>query len=239
VKRLLLITLLILLGCGRPPDSPPTLPTPVEWTGSILIIGTIIAGTDTLSPDSMEVFLDGNSLGWKPHTCDIHDITVGRHALYTSSNHNFVTYRSSVSSVLVEYGFETYYRSQMTPANLKGAILIDANISGGASVDSIDVVLDGVALGNGPNPRLLTDVLEGIHKATISSLHDTARFEGWIRDLQVTAEDTSTASVDLALVAPWVGMHAPDAFGKDLDDHDLALSDHWGKVVYLYFFEHT
>jgi len=223
------ITVLLIVGCGSPPPEMPTL------TGAIVLSNWIEISPDSnIFPDSVEVYLNGLSHGWHPNPDTLWDIEQGSYTLKSYCRYNDQIYGSPIRDVFVE--FDALVEVSLTLIST-GVLKINVT-SGDARIDSFGVKLDGDTVGLGWNPFYI-DVPEGIHKLVVFSQIDTLRREGWLQDVQVTAAETTEVEIEVVPVSPLEGVHALDIDCVDLDGIRYSLSDHWGEVIYLYFFEHT
>ncbi len=225
-------------SCGSPPGSPPGLPPPVEWTGGIRIWGWIETATDSMLVDSVGVVLDGDDIGYRPNPCLIDELAEGVYAVSTYARFENATYVAPVQTVLVSHGTTSEVRARMTRADLRGWLAVVARAEG-IEIDSFRLRIDNVDYGVGGNPRLIGEVPEGEHKVACASYRGDDLWEGFRYDVIVVAGDTAQAVVEVSSAAPLEGSHAPDLYCVDLGGEPHALSDHWGEVIYLYFFEHT
>ena len=235
----LVLLLFIMIGCGDQPSDPPILPPPIVWMGSLSIVGEIDIDGSTVQPDSINVILDGDSLGTYLNPCTIPEVPEGVHSVATYYRLDLVTYTSPRRDVAVSYNQTSAVNVRLTRADLRGLIRIRASTVDLQVIDSIKVLLDGSDLGWGDNPRLIDDVTEGLHKITVMTDIDDTDWEGYARDIAVNANDTSDVDLELIAVSPLKESHAPELVVTDLDGERHILSDHWGEVIYLYFFEHT
>lgn len=101
--------------------------------------------------------------------------------------------------------------------------------------DSISLTLDDEFLGTFDNPHVVTDIEAGTHKV-FASFGDLI---GETELVSIEQNKMTHVSVELAGTGPYTGYTAPDFELKDLTDSDFRLSDHAGKVILLFFFEHT
>ena len=67
---------------------------------------------------------------------------------------------------------------------------------------------------------------------------DTTNLEGWMQDVEVTIAETTEVNIEMEPIAPYEGVHAPDLNCTDIFGNSHSLSDHWGEVIYMYFFEY-
>jgi len=235
----LLLLLLFLIGCGDPPGNAPTLPPPIEWTGSISIDAEIDVDGNTIQPDSINVVLDSDTLGTYPNPCTIEEVIEGNHTVATYyRSDELITYTSPQQDVQVSYNQISAMSVRLTRADLRGLISIIATVDQ-QIVDSVAIILDGTDLGWADNPRMIEDITEGLHKLTVMVHIDDRDWEGYALDIAVSADDTASVEPIMVEVSPFEGYHAPDLVVTDLDGERHILSDHWGEVIYLYFFEHT
>jgi hypothetical protein len=237
LSQLMVLLAMACGGCGHPPPGAPDLPPPVVWKGSLLVSATIVTETDTLLPDSVTVTLDGVRLGQIANGDSISGIPEGTHEVALSARLNFITYISSHRSVYVTANSVTWLNEALQRADLRGSLLIRAERNGEIVDDSVYAWLDGEDLGSGPNPRLLTDLTEGIHRLTVGN--DSAAAQAWLSDAMVVASDTTDLELALSSISVEEGGHAPDVLGINTDGAPKMLSDHWGEVIFLYFFEYT
>ncbi len=239
---LLIITtaLSLSIGCGDAPGDAPILPPPMVWTGSIAFVGNVEIDGSSVRPDSINVILDGDTLGLLLNPSTIEDVAEGRHTIATYyRSAELITYTSPQKDIQVSYNRPSAVSIRLTRADLRGLIQIQAATIDRQVIDSVAVILDGTDLGWGENPRLIADVTEGIHKLTVKADIDDTEWEGWVRGIPVSSDETTTIEPIMVEVAPLEGYHAPDLVVTDLDGERHILSDHWGEVIYLYFFEHT
>lgn len=227
------------IGCGSSPGDPPDLPLPVEWTSSIQITGVIDVDGDLVDVDSIGVVFNGEDLGYLPNSSMLEDILLGSYPLSTYYLYENVTYTSSVQTITVVYDLITEVEVHLTRADLRGWLSVQAKIEG-EDADSLRVWIDGVDNGFGVNPRFISDIAEGFHKVSAARWLDDVLWEDCVLDVIVIANDTTDVPViDLSRVEPVVNSKAPDLYCLDIEGVHRTLSDHWGEVIYMYFFEHT
>ena len=234
----ILLSVMILTGCGSSPDDPPIMPPAVVWTGDMEITGELDTGVEIIRPDSIGLIISDDTLGFRSNPCTIDSLMEGNYTVSCFFLLDFITYTSPMRLVRVTYGQVAEVELRLTRADLRGCICVSA-VSDNQTFDSVTVKLDGVDLGWGDNPRLISDVTEGLHRLFVASIIGDDDWETSLRDVAVTANDTTSETADLIKIAPTVGEHAPDLECVDIDDSTHYLSDHWGEVIYLYFFEHT
>ena len=195
----------------------------------------IDSGGAPIYPDSLGALLDDDSLGVLPNPALISEVPVGLHRIKTFASLLNQTYFSPVQTVFVEVDLTTTVNAQLTRT---GVLIISATVDG-IPVDSMGVKLDGDTIGMGVNPYSAERVTQGTHKLVVFASRNGGDWEGWLKEVQVTAAETTYVDVPMVAVGPDSGAHAPDLNCLDLDGGENSLSDHWGKVIYLYFFEHT
>ncbi|NQT33940.1 hypothetical protein HQ587_02025 [bacterium] len=230
---ILIPALVIIGGCG---DSIPDMPTPVPNTGSIVVTGYVQPAPDsTVYTDSIGVILDGDSLGFHVNPCTIDNIPVGFHDIkvYFFLSGEIVSGRAR--SIEVLFAGTADVRIRMAAG---GVVVVSADYDG-QTQDSLGVRLDGTDLGIDIAPRVIPNISEGLHKLVAYSTDDTTNLEAWQGDVEVVRAETTKIDLTLQMVAPFVGSHAPNIDCIDIDGNSYSLFDHWGEVIYLYFFEHT
>ena len=230
---ILLFLWLLVVGCG---DSPPDMPTPVPNTGTIVVTGYVQPAPDsTFYTDSIGVILDGDSLGFYVNPCTIDNIPVGFHVIKVYFFLSGEMVSGCARSVEVIFAETTDIRIRMAAG---GVVVINADYEG-QTRDSLGVGLDGADLGIDIAPRIIPNISEGLHKLVAYSTDDTTNLEAWQGDVEVVRAETTRVELTLQAVAPFVGSHAPNIDCIDIDGNSYSLFDHWGEVIYLYFFEHT
>ncbi len=230
---ILIPALLIIDGCG---DSPPDMPTPVPNTGTIVVTGYVQPAPDsTVYTDSIGVILDVDSLGFHVNPCTIDNIPVGFHDIKVYFFLSGEMVSGSARSVEVRFAGTSDIRIRMAAG---GVVVVSADYED-QTRDSLGVRLDGADLGIDIAPRVIPDISEGLHKLVAYSTDDTTNLEAWQGDVEVVRAETTSVNLTLQAVAPFVGSHAPNIDCIDIDGVSYSLFDHWGEVIYLYFFEHT
>jgi len=229
------LTLLIFLSCGEnPPDKAPTLPPPVEWRGDVyLSIRLQTAAGDTIAPDMIIVVLGADSLGYKRNLDTLHNIAEGNYILKVYGWWQGLLYRASPQTIIVEYNRTVTAEAMLTRS---GALYVTVQASG-ALVSEFNLKIDSDTTGSGSNPRCIDGVPMGTHKLTAFRSENSLDYEGWAKNIMVNAAETTAVTIDLIVVAPDSGAHSPDLEALDADGQIWALSDHWDKVIYIYFYE--
>jgi len=227
--------LLILFSCG---DSPPDLPTPVPNVGTLVIEGYIQPAPGFIfCPISIGIVLDDDSLGFHVNPYTMADIQVGFYSVriyfFQPDEDEIVSGRAR--SVEVRFADTTDIQIRMAAG---GVVVVSADYEG-MTRDSLGVRLDGIDLGINTAPRVIPNISDGMHKLVAYWTDDTTSLEAWDGDVEVVPAETTSVSLTLQAVAPFVGSHAPNIDCIDIDGNSYSLFDHWGEVIYLYFFEHT
>ncbi|MCP4724420.1 MAG: hypothetical protein GY863_05275 [bacterium] len=101
--------------------------------------------------------------------------------------------------------------------------------------DSVSVTLDDEFLGTFDNPYTIYNIEAGTHKVF-------AGFNNLIGEAELVSVEQNAVTdvtIELSGTGPYAGYYAPDFVLTDLSDAEFRLSDHTGKVILLFFFEHT
>jgi len=227
---------LLFFGCGSPPGAPTSPPNPTVWMGSLAVKVTLIDNQNQrITPDSVWVVLNGDTLGLFPNPDTLTGIPEGTHTLRAYREYAGLTYQSVAHIFFVTWNTVTTVTVELT----RSGVLIVSAVAGSVLPDSLLMKLDGDTLGWGANPYIASAVPMGEHKVVVSSVNSEQDWEGWKKGISVTAAETTRVNLAMDPVAPDSGWHAPDIAAMDLDGVNWSLSDHWGKVIFLYFFEHT
>lgn len=223
--------LLLLPGCADPPPSMP------EVTGTIAISASIEINPDSLFvPESVFVILDGDSIGNRSNPVKLRDIEVGEHFVSTFIQFDDTCFRSPVYRLLVAFNTTVAIETKMSSTG----VLAVSPLIDNQPVDSCCIRLDGIVTSTeGINPAVIRSVTTGTHSISVSTSIDTIHYEGWRCDAVVSAAETTFVDIDMQSVSPYVGFHSPDINCLDIDGRMCSLSEHWGEVIFLYFFTST
>ncbi len=205
-------------------------------TGGMEVLSVLELSADsTMIPDSAGVILDGDSLGFQANPAILTYIPKGTHTVSTYVVFDGRDYLGPARGITVNFAEVTDVRIPMVAG---GVIAVNADYDG-SGLDSLGIQLDGVDLGVDIAPRIISNIDAGVHKLVAYALIDTVRLEAWRAGVDVALAETTSVDMTLQAVAPFVGSHAPNIECVDIDGNGYSLFDHWGEVIYLYFFEHT
>ncbi|MDP8238685.1 MAG: hypothetical protein P9X24_06325 [Candidatus Hatepunaea meridiana] len=205
-------------------------------TGTIVVLSEIeITSDNSVTPETIGIILDGDSLGVRLNPDTLTYIPEGVHQISTYGLYDGKNYLGPERDVDVLF-------NQITDVNYSmfagGILVINAGYDG-QPLTEFGLKLDGNDLGVDVSPRILPNVDEGLHKLVVWTTVDEIDYEGWQCNIEVTLAETTRVDFEMQVVAPDSGFHAPDIDCIDIDGNSHSLSDHWGEVVYLYFFEYT
>lgn len=228
--RMPLIALLLTLGCGDPPITKP------EVTGSIYIDSEIATDANsTTKPETISVILDGDSLGQFPNQSVIDNILTGQHLLDVFSVENVTVYRSRSRQIVVAFNSTSEVTIPLTDI---GVLTINGFIEG-VPADSLRIIIDGIDRGKSSCPIPVLSISSGTHDIKVMTDLDTLMYEGYANDLKIIAAETTEVNFELVTVSPFVNNKAPDITSLDGDGNIRSLFNHWGEVIFLYFFRST
>jgi len=120
------------------------------------------------------------------------------------------------------------------PAVQTGSLMITALIDT-QLVDSMEVILDDNDLGIHQNPCVLSEVVIGTHKVTLSK-DDPA---DTLVDFNCNPELVEINNADTTRIELSLTKLAPDFTLENLNHEERTLHDYQGKVVFLVFFSNT
>ena len=224
------VVLMMISGCTDPP------PTKPEVSGAIYIDCEITTISDsTFTPEEIGVVLDGDSLGYFSNPATITDVLTGQHLLDVYAESNDIIYRSQARSIIIAFNSTVNVSISLTGTGL----LTICGFINGSVADSVRLILDGIDHGTEVCPRSVPSVSSGYHDVKIMTKMDTLSYEGWICDLNVIAAETTEVDINMVNVLPFVDNHAPDITCIDAEGNMRSLFDHWGEVIFLYFFRST
>lgn len=124
------------------------------------------------------------------------------------------------------------------PGNIPGVETGDLKITtmfNETPTDSLTLSIDDHLLGSFQNPHIVYNMETGIHKVFASN----NELPGEPQLVWVHKDILNEVTVELSGTGPYPGYHAPDFNLTDLFGNDIHLADYQGKVVFLFFFEHT
>ncbi|MCI0512746.1 peroxiredoxin family protein [candidate division KSB1 bacterium] len=136
---------------------------------------------------------------------------------------------------LLAFGFNSHCGKMPgdAPPPATGSIEITAHVDS-TRVDSMQVSLDGVALGLHINPFLIPDVVAGRHQVVVTKADPFSPigFESIPQLVSVFAQETTRVLLALSKLAPNFTL-------RNLKNESVTLAQYRGKVVLLMFFTHT
>jgi hypothetical protein len=189
----------------------------------------------SVEPDSMGIILDGDSLGYFANPVLLEMIPEGNHQLATFISYDDRDYVGPAREISVDLG-------QISSTNIEmvagGVIFVTARYDGQV-LPELGIKLDGESTEITGSPKVITNVSSDAHRLVAFALDDTTRLEGWNTDIHVATGETLYVQIDLQIVSPWVGFHSPDIYCNDIDGNTYSLAEHWGKVIYVYYFSYT
>jgi len=115
-----------------------------------------------------------------------------------------------------------------------GSLKITA-VFNNTATDSLTLTIDDHLLGTYRNPHIVTDLVAGKHKVSAQD----KELSGEPHIVWIQKNTLSAVTIELSGTAPYPGYHAPDFDLPDISGNSIHLSDYAGKVVFLFFFEHT
>ena len=205
-------------------------------TGGVDLLHSIeISPDSSFQPDSVGIIWDGDSLGYQPNPFSRLYVPEGDHEIAAYCRFEERDFIIPARTVSVTYNRITEWNLVMSAG---GVLIVNATFND-QQIEEFGVILDGLDLGIGESPRVIPNISEGLHKLVVHSEIDTTQLEDWKQNLEVTLAETTRVELTLQVVAPFVGSHAPNIDCIDIDGNSYNLFDHWGEVIYLYFFEHT
>ena len=203
-------------------------------TGTVVVLSRIDAAPDSvITPDSVSVIFDDETLGLQPNPLTLSYIPEGGHTIATFGTFDSRDYIGPERTVEVVFNQITDVH---VPLVAGGVVMVSALYEGSA-LDSLGVKLDGVDYGLDATPRAITNVPAGLHRLAVYSVDDTTNLEDWRENVEVALAETIAVELELIAVAPFVGSHAPNIDCIDIDGNEHSLMEHWGEVIYFYFFE--
>ncbi len=187
-------------------------------------------------PDSLGIVLDGDTLaGYHTNPDTLSLVVEGSHTIATFAVYQGQEFQGDPAPVTVAWGGMSNVTIEL---NSGGVMLVNAAYNS-SPVAEFSLRLDGMDFGSAPGPRTIANVPAGTHRLTVYAFVDTCRIEGWASGLAVVRSETTYVDVDLQLVSPFEGFHAPSFDGEDVDGNKYCLAEHFGQVVFMYFFEST
>jgi hypothetical protein len=205
-------------------------------TGTVVILSRIDVAPDSIvTPDSVGVIFDDETLGLQPNPLTLSYIPEGRHSVATFGTFDGRDYIGPERAVEVVFN----QISEVQVPLVAGGVVMVSALYEGSALDSLGVKLDGVDYGLDIAPRAITNVPAGFHRLVAYGVDDTTNLEDWREDVEVALAETTEVELELIAVAPFVGMHAPNIDCIDIDGNEYSLMEHWGEVIYFYFFEST
>lgn len=235
-RRLFVVAMVFIAGCGEPPGNTPVTP-PIVWTGSLTIDARILTDAGVIQPDSIRLEFNLADSGLVANPITLNDLPEGSYDVAVSARYNFISYSSPSRRVNVVYRQINRYEPELLPANIRGALRVAAHRDGVPAADSVYVWIDRIDFGLGANPRVIGGLSEGSHSLIVTSKgYD---FQGSSSDAIVIADDTSGADVAVDSIGVEIGDVAPDILAQNDDGEVKLLSAERGKITFLYFFEYT
>ncbi len=208
----------------------------VVKVGSISVRNFIsLPDGEQVEPESVGIILDGDSLGFFENPTTLEMITEGSHEISTYAIYNYRDYVGPSRDVSVDLG----QISAMNIEMVAGGVIIATAIYEGQIVPELGLKLDGETTEISGSPKVITNVSSEDHVLVAFAMDDTTRLEGWDTDIYVATGETLYVQIELQVVHPWVGYHAPDIYCNDIDGNSHSLAENWGKVIYIYYFSYT
>lgn len=208
---------------------------PLEFeAGTIELTGRIDPDSPAI-PDSIGVLLDDDSLEYHGNPLTIPGILTGSHTIITYCVLDSAEYIGTAEDIAVTF-------DSVTDVNIllsTGGVVVVRATSSGADVDSFKVVLGGRDFGRTQGPRTFSNITPGLFRLEVWAEDDTTETLGWTPEIEVVASETTRVTLEMKPVSPFAGYYAPEIVVTDIDGNNYSLMDHWGAVIYLYFFEHT
>ncbi|MBC8465572.1 hypothetical protein H8D57_00955 [bacterium] len=195
------------------------------------------ANGDTISPDSVGVILDDDSLHTRKNPVNIAMLGVGDHTISTYTSLDSIFYISTTQNVSIEFDSISTLK---LPIEVSSEVVITGFWDGGnRELPEFGLIFDDIDHGVVASPRIITGISAGNHSAMIWTKIDTFKLQGWMPEFEVEFGASTRIVIEATHVCPTVGFHAPDYTATDIDQMQHQLSDNWGKVIYLYFFRST
>ena len=183
-------------------------------TGAISILNVIEVSPDSsFTPDSIYIVFDEDTLGYHPNPVTINYVPEGEHAISTYGNINSRDYLGPEQ--VVDVFFNQISEVHLTLA--AGGIVIVTAFYDGAPFAELGVRLDGVDYGTEAQPRAISNIPAGLHRLVAYGLVDTTKLEAWQGDVEVALAETTEVDLELQVVNPFVGSHAPNIDCIDIE----------------------
>ncbi|MBT3232165.1 MAG: hypothetical protein HN356_05060 [Calditrichaeota bacterium] len=226
---MLIFGVILISGCG---EVPPVMP---EVRGAVTVNAIIEINPDSLViPESVFILLDGDSIGERanPYTFKTR---VGEHLLSTFIENANGFYRSSDQRFEVSYDSIATVNTVMSST---GIVVVNSTIENHPT-DSCSIHMDGVFFKTAyDQPFVMLSIPDGPHNISLATRVDTTEYQAWA-EVTVSAAETTYVDLDLQMVSAYLGNHAPEINCLDMNGDTKSLSNHWGEVIFLYFFGST
>jgi len=209
--------------------------------GAIIVSSSIeLSPGNIVLPDNLGIILDGDTLfGYHSNPDTLSFILEGEHNVATYVRYDDKDFISEPQDVTVTLGVYSDVRIPM----VSGGVLVIYAEYNQEPVATFSVKLDGVDLGVDNTPWIIRNVSAGLHYITVRSIIDDIDIEAWERDILVEISQETWVEVEMQPVSPYVleddSIHCPDFDCVDIDGNSYSLAEHWGKVIFIYFWSQT
>ncbi|MFC1555792.1 hypothetical protein ACFL67_01785 [candidate division KSB1 bacterium] len=123
---------------------------------------------------------------------------------------------------------------QEVPAIRTGDLAVVA-LFNNIETDSLEIIFDDISVGKFSNPHTLYNISAGAHKVNAMS----GDLIGEPVLTYIEENELNSVGIVLSGTGPYEGYTAPDFTVNDISGRQFSLGDHRGKIVFLFFFEHT
>lgn len=205
-------------------------------TGQLIVTGQIEASPgNVVEPDSIGINLDGDDLGYFDNPFTFGMLPIGDHTISTYCTYDDKDFLGPSRTTTISFGEST----ESTFDLLAGGVLSVSATYDGASVGDIGITVDGDSIDVSAAPLTVANIEAGLHKLTAWATEGEDNLGGWVHDVSIALGETTYVDLEMTKVSPYLDEHIPDFACVDIDGNSHVLSDHFGEVIYLYFFSYT
>jgi len=196
---------------------------PIDLEAGDIVVSVGVAPDNSKSPDSINVVLDSDTLGFNSNPLILQGVLTGSHVIRIWFNLDGMKVTTPPNTVEVEFHqiSESYNEVRTGSMRITGSI----ELPDGSTItpDSVAIIIDGNNRGYYPNPAIMNIIPEGEHTITVHTKWQDADYVGPEED--ITVEFNTTTDVDITLSTGGVVIVNAISNGAEVDSFRIVFDN--------------